>query len=128
MSGNGSTQERVIRLDVRDNVLVALTDLRKGEVISFLGNDYSLLSDVPAKHKFLTQDVTAGGDIIMYGLLVGKSVENLRRGDLLSTRNIRHAAAAFRETETIAPRWVPPDISAWANKTFLGFHREDGQV
>jgi altronate hydrolase len=128
MSGNGPTEARVLRIDARDNVLVALTDLRKGEVISFLRNDYSLLSDVPAKHKFLTQDVTAGGDIIMYGLLVGKSVENLRRGDLLSTRNIRHAAAAFRETETIAPRWVPPDISAWVNKTFLGFHREDGQV
>jgi altronate hydrolase len=128
MSGNGPTEARVLRIDARDNVLVALTDLRKGEVISFPGNDYSLLSDVPAKHKFLTQDVTAGGDIIMYGLLVGKSVENLRRGDLLSTRNIRHAAAAFRETETSAPRWVPPDISAWVNKTFLGFHREDGQV
>jgi len=128
MSGNGSTQARVLELDARDNVLVALTDLRKGETVSFLGNDYSLLSDVPAKHKFLTQDVTAGGDIIMYGLLVGKAVENLRRGDLLSTRNIRHAAAAFHESDTSAPPWIPPDTSAWVNKTFLGFHRDDGQV
>jgi altronate hydrolase len=112
MSGNGSTQERVLRLDVRDNVLVALTDLRKGETVGFLGNDYSLLSDVPAKHKFLTQDVTAGGDIIMYGLLVGVAVENLQRGDLLSTRNIRHAAASFHESDTAVPPWVPPDISA----------------
>jgi altronate hydrolase len=128
MSGNGSTQERVLRLDVRDNVLVALTDLRKGETVSFLGNDYSLLSDVSAKHKFLTQDVTAGGDIIMYGLLVGKALENLQRGDLLSTRNIRHAASSFHESDTAAPPWVPPDISSWANKTFLGFHRDDGQV
>ena len=128
MSGNGSTQERVLRLDARDNVLVALTDLRKGETVSYLGNDYSLLSDVSAKHKFLTQDVTAGGDIIMYGLLVGVAVKNLQRGDLLSTRNIRHAAASFHESDAAAPPWVPPDISAWANKTFLGFHREDGQV
>src|SRR5580765_5330 len=128
MSGNGSTQERVIRLDVRDNVLVALTDLRKGETVSFLGNDYSLLSDVSAKHKFLTQDVTAGGDIIMYGLLVGKALENLQRGDLLSTRNIRHAAASFHETESAVVRWTPPNVSTWANRTFLGYHRDDGQV
>ncbi len=47
MSGNGSTQERVLRIDARDNVLVALANLRKGETISFLGNDYTLLSDVP---------------------------------------------------------------------------------
>jgi altronate hydrolase len=128
MTGNGATQARVLRLDTRDNVLVALADLRKGEIVTCLGDDYSLLSDVPAKQKFLTQDVDAGGEIIMYGVLVGRPTENLRRGDLLSTRNIRHAAAAFHETEVTAPRWEPPDISAWRDRTFLGFHRDDGQV
>jgi altronate hydrolase len=128
MSVSGSVQARVLRLDPKDNVLVALTDLRKGELVSYLGTEYCLLSDVPAKHKFLTQDVSAGGEITMYGVLVGTTVESLRRGDLLSTRNIRHATAAFRESEAAAPRWTPPNISAWANKTFLGYHRHDGQV
>jgi altronate hydrolase len=128
MLDNGSTQARVLRIDARDNVLVALTDMRKGETVGYLGNDYFLLADVPAKHKFLTQDVSAGGDIIMYGVLVGRAVENLRRGELLSTRNIRHAAAAFRDTENAAPHWTPPDVSPWAHKTFLGYHRHDGQV
>src|SRR5580692_8931281 len=128
MSANGSTQASVLRLDAKDNVLVALTDLLKGENVSFLGNGYVLSGDVPAKHKFVTQDVNAGGEIIMYGVLVGHAVENLRRGDLLSTRNIRHAAASFRETESVAAHWTPPDVSTWANRTFLGYHRDDGQV
>src|SRR5579859_3942549 len=128
MSGNGSTRARVLRLDGRDNALVALTDLRKAEIVSLSGENHTLLSDVPAKHKFLAQDVAAGGDIIMYGLLVGKAVESLRRGELLTTRNIRHAAASFHEAETAAPRWIPPDISSWQNKRFLGFYRDDGQV
>jgi altronate hydrolase len=128
MSGNGSTQARVLRLDAKDNVLVALADLRKGEIVGYSGDDYSLLSDVHSKHKFLTQDVHSGGEIIMYGVLVGHAVENLRRGDLLSTRNIRHAAASFHETETVRPPWTPPDVSRWASKTFLGYHRDDGQV
>jgi altronate hydrolase len=128
MSGNGATQARVLGLDAKDNVLVALTDLRKGETVSYLENEYVLSSDVPAKHKFLTQDVSAGGDIIMYGVLVGTTVESLRRGDLLSTRNIRHAAASFHETEVAGPHWTPPNVSAWASKTFLGYHRDDGQV
>ncbi len=128
MSGNGSAHAKVLRIDARDNALVALANLQKGEIVSYLGNDYTLLSDVQAKHKFLTQDVGAGGDIIMYGVLVGKAVENLRRGDLLSTRNIRHAAAAFHETESASAHWTPPDVSAWSNKTFRGFHRDDGQV
>ncbi|HYL62836.1 MAG TPA: altronate dehydratase [Candidatus Methylomirabilis sp.] len=128
MASNGAGERRVLRLDARDNALVALVDLRKGEVIRFAGSEYTLRSDVPAKQKFLTQDVASGGEIIMYGVLVGKATENLRRGDLLTTRNIRHAASEFRERDEAKVQRTAPDVSAWVNKTFLGFHREDGQV
>src|SRR5947209_14042897 len=128
MASYSTTKTRVLQLDPRDNVLVALTDLGKGERISFLKKDYLLSADVPAKHKFVTADVAAGGEIIMYGVLVGKATEALRPGDLLSTRNLRHAAAAFHESEKVGRAWTPPDVSAWRNKTFAGFHRADGQV
>jgi altronate hydrolase len=128
MSGNATTQSRVLRLDTRDNVLVALADLPKGERVSVLGKDCVLSSDVPAKHKFVTQDLAAGDGIIMYGVLVGKAVEALKSGDLLTTHNLRHAAAAFHETEKVGRPWPPPDVSAWRKKTFAGYHRADGQV
>jgi hypothetical protein len=121
------SNKRVLRLDPRDNALVALTDLRQGEHVNFAGEDYLLLSDVPAKHKFLTQDLPADGNVTMYGVLVGKTSQPLRRGDLLSTRNLRHAAAAFHDKDA-APRWSPPDVSRWRDKTFLGYRRADGQV
>ncbi len=47
--------DRVLQLDSRDNVLIALTDLSQGEQIEFAGNTYTLVSSVPAKHKFATQ-------------------------------------------------------------------------
>jgi altronate hydrolase len=127
MSGNGATQRCVLRLDPRDNALVALTDLRKGETVSFAGSEYVLLSDVPAKHKFVTVDLPAGGDVIMYGVLVGRTAEPLPRGGLLSTRNLRHAAAAFHDRDAV-PHWSPPDVSRWREKTFLGYQRADGLV
>src|SRR5258708_21887021 len=40
---------RVLQLDPRDNVLIALTDLKKGEQISFDGRTYVLVTDVTAK-------------------------------------------------------------------------------
>src|SRR5947208_1673008 len=128
MASYSTTKTRVLRLDPRDNVLVALADLRKGERLSVLGKDYIPLSDVPAKHKFVTQDVAAGGEIIMYGVLVGRAMEALRSGDLLSTRNVHHAAAAFHEREKVGRPWTPPDVSSWQKKTFAGYHRADGQV
>src|SRR5712692_7337566 len=127
MLENGATQRRVLRLDPRDNALVALTDLRKGETVSFVDSEYVLLSHVPAKHKFVTEDLPAGGEVIMYGVLVGRTSERLRRGGLLSTRNLRHAAAAFHNRDA-APRWSPPDVSRWRGKTFLGYQRADGLV
>src|SRR5260370_8031990 len=120
MSENGPPQRRVLRLDPRDNALVALTDLRKGETASFAGSDYVLLSDVPAKHRFVTEDLPAGGDVIMYGVLVGPTAEPLPRGDLLSTRNLRHAAAAFHNRDP-GPRWSPPDISPCRQTPFLRY-------
>ena len=121
-------QSRVLKLDQKDNVLVALEELRKGERVSFPGAEFVLLSDVPAKHKFVTRDLAAGDEIVMYGVLVGRAVGSIRRGELLSTRNIHHAAAAFHETEKLAQPWTPPDVSAWRAKTFAGYRRADGQV
>src|ERR1700730_17807844 len=127
MSGNGATQRRVLRLDPRENALVALTNLPKGESVALAGAEYLLLSDIPAKHKFVTEDLPAGGEVIMYGVHVGRTSGPLRRGDLLSTRNLRHAAAAFHSRD-VAPNWSPPDVSRWREKKFVGYERADGQV
>jgi hypothetical protein len=66
-------QNSVLKIDPKDNVLIALTDLRKGERITHSDHVYILTSDVPAKHKFGTQDLSAGDDVVMYGVLVGKA-------------------------------------------------------
>jgi altronate hydrolase len=120
-------QNKVLKLDSKDNVLIALTDLSRGEQISFDSQSYVLESDVPAKHKFATGDLAAGASVIMYGVLVGKAMEPIRRGRLLTTRNIHHQAAAFQE-KTEEYHWTPPDVSRWKQREFLGYHRSDGQV
>jgi altronate hydrolase len=120
-------QTNILKLDPRDNVLVALTPLHKGDQVTFSGDTYTLVSDIPAKHKFLARDVRPGDEIRMYGLLVGTATQPIRQGDLLSTRNIRHAAADFHASSETA-HWTPPDVSHWRTRTFLGYHRDDGQV
>src|SRR5438477_5165316 len=120
-------QNKVLKLDSKDNVLIALTDLCRGGQVSFDSQTYTLESDVPAKHKFATEDLAAGARVIMYGVLVGKAMETIRRGGLLTTRNIHHEAAAF-QGKTEEYRWAPPDVSRWKQREFLGYRRSDGQV
>ena len=95
--------DRVLQLDSRDNVLIALTDLSPGEQIEFAGNTYTLVSGVPAKHKFATQDLAAGAAVIMYGVLVGKAVKPISRGERLTTSNVQHQASDFHEQSEPVP-------------------------
>jgi len=122
-----SMRNKVLKLDSKDNVLIALTDLRRGQQIPFDSETYTLESDVPAKHKFAAEDLPIGASVRMYGVIVGKAVEPIRRGGLLTTRNIHHQAAAFHE-KTEEFQWTPPDVSEWRRRHFLGYRRTDGQV
>ena len=120
-------KSKVLKLDPRDNVLIALTNLATGEQIPFESQTYTLVSDVPAKHKFATEDLATGASVFMYGVLVGKAMVRVRRGELLTTRNLHHEAAGFHE-KSEEYRWTPPDVSKWRERTFLGYRRSDGQV
>lgn len=120
-------ESKVLRLDPKDNVRIALTDLREGEKVSCAGEAFVLPSRVPAKHKFAACDLALGGPVMMYGIVVGKATEAIGRGELLTTRNVRHEATDFQARPS-AFHWSPPDVSQWRDRTFLGYHRSDGQI
>ena len=117
----------VLKIDARDNVLIALADLRQGESVNFSGENYVLATDVSSKHKFATQALVPGDSVVMYGVLVGRAVVPIDRGEAITTRNLRHDAAAFHEKDANY-RWTPPDVSKWAQKSFRGYRRADGRV
>ncbi|MBK9382656.1 MAG: altronate dehydratase [Chitinophagaceae bacterium] len=120
-------KHKVLKVHPRDNVIVALTNLSKGETISFEGADYLLQEDIPAKHKFFMQDMKTGDEVIMYGVLVGKAQMNIAKGSRMSTENIKHAAEpyAYRNAKF---EWQAPDVSRFSRRTFNGYHRKDGRV
>ena len=120
-------QNRALKIDPKDNVLIALTDLHRGERITYSDQVYILRSEVPAKHKFSTDDLSADDEVMMYGVLVGKARERIQAGEVLTTRNVRHEASRYSESSG-RYEWNPPDVSRWRQRTFLGYHRPDGQV
>ena len=118
---------RVLQIDPRDNVFVALTNLKSGEVVDCAGKSQTLVSDVPAKHKFAIKPIALGDQIVMYGGIVGTAVKPIAAGEVVTTTNICHEASPFRQQEK-AFDWSEPDVSKWKDKTFLGYTRLDGQV
>jgi altronate hydrolase len=118
---------KVAKVHPDDNVLVALTNLEEGEKVSYNGDEYSLPSRVPAKHKFVTTDLHPGDEVKMYGVLVGKAQKQIPKGGVITTSNLKHAANGFEIGERKIS-WKQPDVSKFSNKSFLGFHRADGKV
>jgi altronate hydrolase len=118
---------RVLKIHPADNVLVALTDLKTGENISFNGSSTTLRENIPAKHKFVYQPMQPESEVIMYGVLVGKATKPIPAGCSINTQNVKHKSSAFSgRNQNIT--WNAPDVSRWKDKTFLGYHRKDGQV
>jgi altronate hydrolase len=117
----------VLQLDSRDSVLIALTDLKAGAPIEFGGQTYTPPRNIPAKHKFAMGDLAIGDDVKMYGVLVGRATKPIAAGELITTANIQHQAAPFRE-QSGEFRWTPPDVSRRKGQTFQGYRRSDGQV
>ena len=66
-----------------DNVIVALTSLKEGDEVTYSGEDYTIIGNVAAKHKFVTNDMQPGDKIYMYGVLVGKAQNFIPRGSVI---------------------------------------------
>ena len=120
-------KQLVLKVHPKDNVLVALTLLAKGAVVSYNGEEYALAEDIPAKHKFFMRDMRAGEELIMYGVLVGKTQSAVPKGGRMTTENSKHAAGAYA-WRNAGYQWHAPDISKFKSRTFNGYHRSDGRV
>ncbi|GAC1382816.1 MAG: altronate dehydratase family protein [Ginsengibacter sp.] len=117
----------ILKVHRDDNVIIALKDLTKGESVSYEEKSFTLLDDIPAKHKFFEQDIEVGGEIIMYGVLVGKAQLDLKAGQRMSTENVKHAAEGYRYRNA-KYTWTPPNVKKFKTRTFNGYKRADGRV
>ncbi len=118
---------KFLKIHPADNVFVALTDLKAGENVNLNGKLLTLVDDIPAKHKFTEMAIQPEGEIFMYGTVVGKALKPIPAGGVIGTHNLKHKSAPF-SGRTKSYQWTPPDVSKFRDKTFLGYHRPDGQV
>lgn len=115
--------DAALKLDPRDNVAVALTALEPGALTPF-----GIASEtIPPKQKMTLADLKPGDLVYMYGMVVGEAVHAIPRGGLITTRNIRHRTGDYSAERHPSPATLP-DSSPWASRSFMGFHRADGQV
>jgi len=119
--------QRTIKIHPQDDLLVSLTDLKTGDVVYVDDEEFTILDNVPAKHKIASRDFAIDELLHLYGIVIGKAVCPIKKGQLISSLNTRHEAEPYRVRPT-RYTWKKPDITKWKDLRFMGYPRSDGQV
>ena len=77
--------KKTIIINVADNVAVALTDLKKGEVYEGV----TLAEDITKGHKFALRPIKKGENIIKYGTPIAHATEDISVGQHVHTHNVK---------------------------------------
>ena len=113
--------DKAIIINPRDNVGVALFELKKGETF---GN-IEIINNIPEKHKFALTDITKGESVIKYGYPIGRATTDIKKGDHIHTHNLITAL-------TDSAEYIYKGENAYSLKetdlTFMGYLRKNGKV
>ena len=116
----------ILKIHPKDNVVVALDNLKKGYTIQLENVSFDLVDPIPLKHKFALVEFQPSDPIYMYGVLVGEALVTIPQGGVLTTENVKHKIQKV-EGKTAPWEWTAPDTTKWEKRTFMGYPRPDGQ-
>lgn len=119
------TRNPTIRLDPRDNVIVARVDIAQGTAIADEG--VTALQDVPLGHKIATRPIAKGEAVMKYDTIIGFAGADIDAGAWLHSHNVLmdDFQKDYRFGQDYAPTEVLPEVE---RASFMGYHRADGRV
>jgi len=118
--------KNIIQINENDNIVVALTDLSKAEIISIGKKQVTLKEEVKRGHKIATRDIKMDDNIIKYGFPIGHSIVDVSKGQWVHTHNIKTNLDGIKEY-TFNQELIENNFTN-RNLTFNGYKRIDGNV
>lgn len=118
--------KRYIKINQQDNVIVALVDLTKGEVLEENEFQITLLEDIKRGHKIALKDISPGENIVKYGFPIGHATEMIKKGAWAHSHNIKTNLSGTIEYEF--NQQLKPIKAVNNQRTFKGYRRKNGEV
>ncbi|MCR5824681.1 MAG: altronate dehydratase family protein [Lachnospiraceae bacterium] len=116
-----------IIINEKDNVCVALKDLKKGETVEAFGGKVTLLEDVNRGHKIALKDLKKGENVIKYGSPIGHVTCDVPAGSHIHIHNLKTNLGEVLEY-TYHPENAGEEMGCRKASEFMGFKRTDGSV
>lgn len=112
---------KLFKINDKDNVAVALEELKKGEII----DNIELLDDIPFGHKVLLNDLKSGENIIKYGNPIGHLTVDCKKGEHIHEHNLKTNLSDIIEYKYCGENEYQPKK---CDVTFNGYLRQDGRA
>lgn len=112
---------KLFKINDKDNVAVALEELKKGEII----DNIKLLDDIPFGHKVLLNDLKSGENIIKYGNPIGHLTIDCKKGEHIHEHNLKTNLSDIIEYKYCGENEYQPKK---CDVTFKGYLRQDGRA
>ena len=123
------SNKKILRIHPKDNLIVALSDLNKADVVYLEDNEINLKTPVRAKHKFALENLNLGEHVYLYGVVVGRVTKKISKGEIITTQNISHCTEEYHLPQNLENKtWSTSKFDNYNSKSFLGYHRSDGKV
>lgn len=114
----------LVRINPKDNVLVALRDLKCGENLDGL----LLLEDIPAGHKVAAEEMLSGASVTKFGHPIGVASCIIRPGEHVHTHNVKSALRGNLENVGLQRNHHFLINPSRKTMVFQGFRRLDDQA
>ncbi|MFA7412151.1 MAG: UxaA family hydrolase, partial [Tissierellaceae bacterium] len=118
--------KNVLRINSIDNLVIALEDLKEGQIISDGDKHIELLEDVKAGHKIACKDIYKGEHLLRYGNSIGRATKDIEMGEWIHTHNLSTNLSGKLEY-----RYTPNHRRLASRKgptSFKGYKRKNGSV
>lgn len=112
---------KLFKINDKDNVAVALEELKKGEII----DNIKLLDDIPFGHKVLLNDLKSGENIIKYGNPIGHLTIDCKKGEHIHEHKLKTNLSDIIEYKYCGENEYQPKK---CDVTFNGYLRQDGRA
>ena len=115
-----------IKINVADNVAVAIHDVEAGVCLDIDGVQINTLSAIPAGHKVALRDMAEGEDVIKYGFPIGHLLKAIPQGGLID-----HSVLKTNLDGLLEYSYQPEltEIAPASDKAFFkGYRRADGRA
>lgn len=113
--------KKTIIINPADNVAVALTDLKKGEVYEGV----TLKEDIVKGHKFALKDIAQGEQVIKYGNPIARATADITEGAHVHTHNVK---TNLSEKLEYTYSKIPTDLKSVKGRKVNVYKRADGNV